>query len=255
MKKKKTNLTNKASKHLKKNWIKYGFETFVVIVGILIAFGLTNWNENRLENIKEINYLERLAKDLQADTNYYNDRIASSEFVITYHQEFIRKIYLNQENFKEVEDLFSPLTWNSQLLTTQNATYIELTSSGNLDILRNQDLKERIIQYYRKNEEAAKHVAEFNEFSARYLNYLFEVLGNSTKFYRFINDLYEGMDFIGEKDWAFINDPSSEKFQALESVLSMYRYKHQVFLDYFNNLKSISSQLIVDIEKEHKSRD
>ena len=249
-----TNILNKALKHLKKNWIKYGFETLVVIIGILLALALNNWNENRLQNIKETQYLERLVKDLQADTIYYNDRIASSEFVINYHRDFIRTMYQTQESFKEVEDLFSPLTWNSQLLTTQNATYVELTSSGNLDILANQNLKEGIIQYYRRNEEAAKHVAEFNEFSARYLNHLFEVISNSNKFHRFINDIYEGMNFIEKEEWAFINEPNSEKFELLEGVLGMYRYKHQIFIDYFKSLKSNSSQLIEDIQKELDSK-
>jgi len=36
-------------KHLRSEWFRYGFETIAVIVGILVAFALDNWNEERLE--------------------------------------------------------------------------------------------------------------------------------------------------------------------------------------------------------------
>jgi len=240
---------------LKNNWIRYGFETLVVINGILIAFALDNWNENRLENIKETQYLNRLVKDIQADTIYYNDRIASSENLIIYHSYFVRTMYQTQQNFEEVEDLYSRLTWNSQQLTTQNATYIELTSSGHLDILKNQELKDAVIKYYRKNEEAAKHVTEFNEFSVRLFANTLEGNRKQGQFYHFINDVYDGIDFIKNEDWAFMNDPTSEKFQALEHTLNVYRLKHQTFLDqYFKPLKNVATELIMNIQKELEAR-
>ena len=40
--------------HLKSEWWKYGLETIVVIVGILVAFSLDNWNENRKTERLEI---------------------------------------------------------------------------------------------------------------------------------------------------------------------------------------------------------
>ena len=36
----------KIIKHFKENWIKHGFETLYVIVGILVAFSLDDWNED-----------------------------------------------------------------------------------------------------------------------------------------------------------------------------------------------------------------
>ena len=39
-------------KHLRTDWFRYGFETLAVIVGILIAFALENWNDKRIEQQK-----------------------------------------------------------------------------------------------------------------------------------------------------------------------------------------------------------
>ena len=46
--------------HIKENWIRRGFETLVVTIGILAAFTLNNWNENRKVNKLELKMLYEL---------------------------------------------------------------------------------------------------------------------------------------------------------------------------------------------------
>ena len=52
----------KIIEHLRENWIKHGFETLYVIVGILVALGLNNWNEKRKDRILEIDILSEIKK-------------------------------------------------------------------------------------------------------------------------------------------------------------------------------------------------
>jgi hypothetical protein len=54
--------------HLRNNWISYGFETFTIIVGILGAFTLNNWNENRKQHKSDIEFLKNLKIELVNDT-------------------------------------------------------------------------------------------------------------------------------------------------------------------------------------------
>jgi hypothetical protein len=56
----------KVVKHLKKNWIGYGFETLAVLIGVLTAFALNNWNENRKAQIKYESYIKQLKLDIDA---------------------------------------------------------------------------------------------------------------------------------------------------------------------------------------------
>ena len=57
--------------HLKENWIRYGFETLVVVVGVLGAFSLNNWNENRNNSNTEKAYISRLTNEITGDIEYY----------------------------------------------------------------------------------------------------------------------------------------------------------------------------------------
>lgn len=62
--------------HIKKEWFRYGFETLAVIVGILAAFALDNWNDERQLKARSRIYTEKLIEDLVTDTMNINDLIA-----------------------------------------------------------------------------------------------------------------------------------------------------------------------------------
>jgi hypothetical protein len=68
-------------RHLKSDWYRYVLETLVVIVGILIAFSLNNWNEERKERLLEEQLKKNLYNEL-IDVLAYNKEVLSSEFDI-----------------------------------------------------------------------------------------------------------------------------------------------------------------------------
>ena len=65
----------KIIKDFKENWIRHGFETLYVIVGILIAFNLNDWNENRKAQNTELNMLNELISGLEMDSSILNGNI------------------------------------------------------------------------------------------------------------------------------------------------------------------------------------
>ena len=56
-------------KHLTTDWFHYGFETLAVVVGILMAFALDNWNEKRQTQNELSNILDEIREDLVRDTS------------------------------------------------------------------------------------------------------------------------------------------------------------------------------------------
>ena len=53
----------KILEHLGQNWIKYGFESMAVLISILAAFALNNWNDER----KAVKYHEELVTNLSQE--------------------------------------------------------------------------------------------------------------------------------------------------------------------------------------------
>jgi hypothetical protein len=65
----------KIIKHLNSEWFRYVFETLAIIVGILVAFSMDNWNENRKDRIIEIEILTEIRENLIQDFEDHNDNI------------------------------------------------------------------------------------------------------------------------------------------------------------------------------------
>jgi hypothetical protein len=65
----------KIIKHLNSEWFRYVFETLAIIVGILVAFSMDNWNENRNDRIIEIEILTEIRENLIQDFVDHNENI------------------------------------------------------------------------------------------------------------------------------------------------------------------------------------
>jgi len=228
-------------------------EILLVMIGILLALQVNNWNEKRKTEDLEIQFLNRLIEDLTIDTVYYNVRHEQSLSVVNGHREAIRLMYQTQENEEDVHELYSRIKWVSEDLTTQNSAYSELTNSGNLNIFKNQELKKSIISYYRECEKTAKFIAEWDEVSTRHLIRIGHVAPNNVKFSPSVKDIWKDLPLYKE-DWDYFNDHSSIKFQTLTFALSIYNLKHSDYLIEYDNLRNLSRQLIGDISQELRLR-
>ena len=57
----------KLIKHLKENWIRYGFETLTILIGIVGALTFENWNEDRKDRSNEHILLQQLKGEFEAN--------------------------------------------------------------------------------------------------------------------------------------------------------------------------------------------
>lgn len=230
-------------------------EILLVVIGILIALQINIRNEQIKQNKIEQQYLERLVTDLATDYNYYERRIGEIEFEIEQLDQYVHEAYETQENTEDVKQLFGHLYVNTDDLTTQNSTYKELTSTGKINVFRDKIIKTSIIDYYRIADELAAHIKEFNLVSTEYLVESARVVRNWQKFHPGFSSLYNDPKMLLDGEWDFINNPSSEKFQALEFMASIYHLRNTEHLDHFSRLKSLSSVLANQIEESLPKKD
>ncbi|SDR94760.1 hypothetical protein SAMN04515667_1057 [Formosa sp. Hel1_31_208] len=152
-------MKNKTGKYLK-----YAIgEIILVVIGILIALQINNWNESAKEQQKESVYLNNLQRDL-------NDQIASIDQQILYETRFVEDAsylitYYSENGLKNLDSIFFTKLSNLHSRKTfviTDPTYTDLLSSGSINLIKTQNLKDHLIQYYQELERVEKVIQNNN---------------------------------------------------------------------------------------------
>jgi hypothetical protein len=133
-------------------YFKYAIgEIILVVIGILIALSINNWNEESKNNAKSVNYINRLIADISKDTTTINTQIkqgVEDEKIYKGYFEFLKQGNINPEHLKDSIDEL-PQSW--EMLDFTQTTYNELISSGNFDVI-NEKKRIALIEYYELSE-------------------------------------------------------------------------------------------------------
>lgn len=128
-------------------YLKYAIgEIILVVIGILIALQINNWNDNRLNKKLEKRTLVSLRSDLNLQKKIIQRQIKKEEFFMGYVDSC-----LNMINSKiEVNKLATHLDTLSVRLTfvANKATFNNMGIGGITSVIRNLDLHKNIVQYY-----------------------------------------------------------------------------------------------------------
>ena len=137
---------NKILKHLKENWIRHGFETLVVIVGVLIAFSLNNWNIK----IRNKTLEEHTLKNLKIDLTLQKEIIQEQLDFETHILDAVDSCFAMINSKIEVGTLDNLLESLSERKTfiANSVTFEGLGSNGESSLITNSDLRNEIVRYY-----------------------------------------------------------------------------------------------------------
>ena len=133
-------------------YLKYGIgEIFLVVIGILIALQINNWNESRKLDHQEKSYLNRLIQENKSDVLTFTTEIERLEM----NNDKIGNLSLAFKN----EDISDSLLIQSarefmiygSLYPRFNpsiSTYEDLSSTGNLGVIKDTELRDQIVKHY-----------------------------------------------------------------------------------------------------------
>ncbi len=134
-------------------------EIVLVVVGILIALQLDNWNENSKNATKEKEYLYGLQEDLGKQLSLFDDRAVFYDQLIETGESVLTD-YTQTEKLFQIDSINKKLSF---LLYTNsypevNRTFNELNTTGHINLIREKNLKSDIITYYLNSESTARKI-------------------------------------------------------------------------------------------------
>ncbi|MFT7031322.1 MAG: hypothetical protein ACJA2C_002723 [Marinoscillum sp.] len=139
---------------LSQKWPQYLLEIIVITLGILGAYLLDNWNDNRLENKVETRYLKSLHQDLVKDVESLTFMQSIREKASKSALKLLKTKSIGgsfDEQLQFEKDLVDVLFWYE--FTPNDNTFKELTSSGNLSIIDNEKIKSGLLNLEALNNE------------------------------------------------------------------------------------------------------
>lgn len=125
-------------------------EIVLVVIGILIALQINNRNENKKARKQEIKYLKNLQIDIQTELKNNDTIIAFRDNKAKVGVEMLnfKKLETAQDIF-EFEGAIQTVFWWTTFIPTNN-TYKELISSGNLNFIKNDSIKNYLLELDKK---------------------------------------------------------------------------------------------------------
>ncbi len=134
---------NLIMKNQTSKYFKYAVgEIILVVIGILIALQINNWNENRKLNLQEQTALNNIHRDFLKNKAILEDIKTSTELIMKHGVQILN--HTGSKTKPDTEDIFN--SWLNELYNStpyypQNGFLDDLLSSGKLSIFKNAELR------------------------------------------------------------------------------------------------------------------
>lgn len=138
-------------------------EIVLVVIGILIALSINNWNHNQQERKKESSYLDKLEVDLRQQLTYIDNQLK-------YEHKYIDNARPLLDRFRTESVFVIDSTACIQLkvlmerktFITITPTYQDLITTGNIDLISDEILRNELLRYYSELERFEKIIQSNN---------------------------------------------------------------------------------------------
>lgn len=229
-------------KYLTGKYFKYAIgEIILVVIGILIALQVNNWNDNQKDQKQARTYLKGIIQDLKIDTSAFNSNISNYKDLIRK-----KKLVLIPTDYSKMSvdtlDFFFENGAGSYEITDQ--AYQKLKTLGVSKLTVNSELSERVNYYYGKTSD------QWNT----YRNWDIESTSKEEFFWR--SEL-ENLE-IQLKPYSLVQDQKERKEQLLKLIksqkgrnyLKAEMERNERVLGFLEETLDTATKLLIDIQKE-----
>lgn len=232
-------------------YLLYAFgEIILVVIGILIALGVNNWNQENKEHRKGDDLLVRIHRDLVQDTINFKNVIIRNNALREDLKGLLVDLYDGVDNMEEVQDMSK--TWDQMLdqaFSPNDNTYRSMLSSGTLGLIRNQELKEEILELYSEYDQTKALLLSIGEWMIG----IASTMDSETDFIKFgsdVSDIYTTQEMFNENDFAFLNKKDNPKFKLFVRAMSSVAFYQKVNNYYRSELIKKCDTVLKSIDQE-----
>ena len=135
----------------RKKWHHYFWEFFMLFLAVTLGFIVENWREHFVEHRREKQYMRSMVADLNSDTGSLNSYLRDQTMSIEAYDSVIFLLVKKNRTPAEQKRLYYLVRIGMRLSgypETNEGTYEQMKSSGNLRLIREQDIADSISRYY-----------------------------------------------------------------------------------------------------------
>jgi len=135
-------------------------EILLVVIGILIALSVNNWNEERIKASKEKSYLKEIRTSLEKDTVAQNRVFRFNDGKTKLLYEMFVEMGKNKTKTEHMTYLFGTLNsippqegnlGHYDVFEQNRAAFDNMVAAENISLVRNDSLRFKLSEYYRGN--------------------------------------------------------------------------------------------------------
>ncbi|WP_339657848.1 DUF6090 family protein [uncultured Maribacter sp.] len=220
-------------------------EIVLVVIGILIALSINNWNDDRKIADQETLYLKRLLSDNKQDyitfSNFIRDLKKGNETIEQLSKALNTTIndsllVVRANEFIEYGSIFP-------IFSSSKSTFIDLSSTGNLSVIKDFNLRDQIVNHYAQHDYMQQRIQISTEWTIPLDGSLYTE-NNAMNFETSTAFLYPNTSIkvlaseLRDNKLAYINNIASHHWINSDAI------------DRFEKLKEQTAKIIDKIEKQ-----
>ena len=131
-------------------YFKYAIgEIILVVIGILIALQINTWNQARKDSITEREYYNRFLEDILLDDALLTNQIKETQLRLKSANQLLHELQSSDSNMHQIAQALSgSVSRGNFVMKPTQTTYEDVKSSGNIQLIRDLELKKSLENYY-----------------------------------------------------------------------------------------------------------
>ena len=212
-------------------YFKYAIgEIILVMIGILLALQVNNWNQNRIEQIEEKEVIAKLHNDFKENKKTLEKFIIENDNEMNALMELMKLVGAQKEELARhnLDSLFFESLAANEIAFADN-TLRNIMQSGRLNILKNEDITDLLYKWNEVSEIRKTRLSKLDDWSnTQFMPYLVSKIS------------FKEMDAFSNFEWTGISKVKPDYYPMFQEI---------EFENYLDNILWLHKQLSNRLEE------